>query len=81
VTHEYAEQLPGYMHFFNTVPPDQVGASGAGVRLMHGGPTPFSGYATSDRPDGATQICVLVANPDHSIIPDSGNCIDLPDSP
>jgi hypothetical protein len=48
---------------------------------MFGGPTPFTGYATSDRPDGATQMCVLVANPDHSIIPDSGSCIDLPDSP
>jgi hypothetical protein len=82
-THDYTEQLPGtHMHFFfNTVSPDQVGATGAGVRLMFGGPTPFTGYATSDRPDGATQMCVLVANPDHSIIPDSGSCIDLPDSP
>ena len=27
---------------------------------------------------GATQLCTLVSNPDHSIIPNSGNCFDLP---
>lgn len=27
---------------------------------------------------GATQLCTLVSNPDHSIIPGSGNCFDLP---
>jgi hypothetical protein len=80
VTKGFTEQIPGtHMHFFfDTVPFDQVGADGSGSRLMHGGPTPFAGYQVSDRPQGATKMCVLVANPDHSVIPDSGNCFDLP---
>jgi hypothetical protein len=79
-TSGFTEQLPGtHLHFFfNTVSPDQVGVTGAGNRLMYGGPSPFTGYAVADRPAGATQMCVLVANPNHTIIPGSGNCFDLP---
>jgi len=54
---------------------------GTGDRLMHGGPSPFTGYAVSDRPAQASQICALVANPDHSVILGSGNCFDLPVTP
>jgi hypothetical protein len=81
VTRGFTEQLPGtHIHFFfNTTLPEQVGMSGAGSRLMHGGPSPFTGYRTIDRPPAATEICALVANPDHSIIIESGNCIKLPD--
>jgi len=32
----------------------------------------------SDRPSSATKMCALVANPDHSIQLNSGNCVDLP---
>jgi hypothetical protein len=83
VTQGFTEQLPGtHMHFyFNTVPEDQIGQSGTGERLMFGGPNPFTGYSASDRPADATEICVRVANPDHSIIPNSGNCFILPDVP
>jgi hypothetical protein len=79
-TQGYSEQLPGtHIHFFfNTLTAEQVGSSGGGNRLMYGGPAPFTGYTVADRPEGATQLCALVANPDHSIIPDSGNCFDLP---
>jgi hypothetical protein len=79
-TQGFTEQLPGtHLHFFfNTVPAEQVGISGGGNRLMFGGPSPFTGYLTSARPAEATQLCVLVANPDHSIIPNSGNCFNLP---
>jgi serine/threonine protein kinase len=81
VTQGFTEKLPGtHIHFFfNTVSPDKVGITGGGSRLMHGGPTPFTGYRTSDRPAEATQLCALVANPDHSVIPNSGNCFGLPD--
>jgi hypothetical protein len=82
-TQGFTESLPGtHMHFFfNTVPEDQIGIEGTGQRLMHGGPTPFTGYRTSDRPVDATELCVLVANPDHSVITGSGNCQRLPDVP
>jgi serine/threonine protein kinase len=82
-TQGFMERLPGtHMHFFfNTVPADQIGIDGTGERLMHGGPAPFTGYRTTDRPEGATGLCVLVANPDHSVIPGSGNCWQLPDIP
>lgn len=82
-TQGFTESLPGtHMHFFfNTVAEDQVGIEGSGQRLMHGGPTPFTGYRTGDRPASATELCVLVANPDHSVIFGSGSCRRLPDVP
>jgi hypothetical protein len=81
VAHNFKEALPGmHMHFFfNTTPADQTGMSGGGARLMYGGPTPFTGYTASDRPGDASKLCVLVANPDHTVISDSGNCFQLPD--
>jgi serine/threonine protein kinase len=79
-TNGFSEQLPGtHIHFFfDTTTPDQVGISGSGAYLMYGGPAPFTGYTTADRPPGAKQMCVLVANPDHTIIANSGNCVNLP---
>ena len=82
-TQGFTEKLPGmHLHFFfNNVTQDQVGITGAGNRLMYGGPSPFTGYSTSNRPQAATQLCVTVVNPDHSVILDSGNCMQLPDVP
>lgn len=82
-TQGFTPALPGtHLHFFfNTVTPDQVGITGGGNRLMTGGPAPFTGYLTTDRPPDATQMCVLVANPNHSVILNSGNCFQLPDAP
>jgi hypothetical protein len=82
VARGFTEQLPGtHIHFFfDTVPPDQVGISGGGNRLMYGGPSPFTGYLVTDRPPEATQLCALVANPNHSVIANSGNCLALPDA-
>jgi len=79
-TYEFEAQLPGpHVHFFfDTVPPDQAGVPGAGPWFVYGGGSPFTGYGTADRPAGAERLCVLAANPDHSVQPDSGNCIDLP---
>jgi serine/threonine protein kinase len=79
-THNFVPAIPGiHVHFyFNTTPVDQVGIGGGGVHKMFGSPSPFTGFGTLDRPDGATQICAIVVNPDHSIIPNSGSCFQLP---
>ncbi len=83
ITQNFTAQIPGiHIHFFfDTVPPEQVGMGSSGNRLMHSGPSPFRGFAAGDRPPQATQICALVANPDHSVILESGNCFKLPDIP
>lgn len=80
-TFEFTEKLPGmHVHFFfNTVPPEQAGVPGSGPWILYGGPRPFTGYKVSDRPQDATQMCILVANPDHSVQANSGNCYDLPE--
>ncbi len=80
-TFEYQEALPGmHVHFFfDTVPPGQAGAPGAGPWFVWGGPRPFDRYGLSNRPGAATQMCALAANPNHSIILEAGNCVDLPE--
>jgi uncharacterized repeat protein (TIGR01451 family) len=65
--------------FFDTVPPDQAGVPGSGPWIIYGGPSPFTGYGPADRPDGASQLCILVANHDHTVIQGSGNCYPLPE--
>lgn len=79
-TFEYNEQLPGmHVHFFfNNVTPKNAGVPGSGPWYLYGGPRPFMEYKLSDRPASATQMCALVANGDHSVQLDSGNCLDLP---
>lgn len=74
-----------HLHFFfDTVPPSQAGVPGGGPWRIHPdrpgvvGSSPFTGYSASDRPSGATQMCVLVANADHSVIAGTGTCLDLP---
>ncbi|MDR3576064.1 MAG: serine/threonine-protein kinase [Anaerolineaceae bacterium] len=79
-TFNYQEQLSGtHEHFFfNTVPPDQAGEPGKGPWMLFAGPNPFRGLMVANRPSGATQLCALVANPDHTVQPNTGNCINLP---
>ena len=79
-TFGFVETLPGmHVHFFfDTVPPEEAGPPGKGPWKMYGGPSPFTGYSEVDRPGDAFQMCVLVVNPNHSVIPGSGNCLDLP---
>lgn len=68
-----------HVHFFvNTVPPDQAGAPGSGPWQLYAGPSPYDGFTPADIPDDATEICVLIANHDHSVRPDTGNCYPLP---
>jgi hypothetical protein len=80
-TFEYTEGLPGmHVHFFyDTVPPEQAGVPGSGPWIVWGGPRPFNGYTVASKPQYATQMCALVANANHSIILESGNCYDLPE--
>lgn len=84
-TDNFTPQLPGtHLHFFfNTVSPTEAGSPGAGPWKIYGGASPFTGYSFVEKPDGlegATQMCVLVANSNHTVIPNSGNCYDLPEA-
>ncbi len=81
-TFNYTESLPNatHVHFFwDTVPPEQAGVPGNGPWELYGGPRPFTGYSVTQRPAGANQMCALVANPDHTVQANSGNCFALPE--
>ena len=76
----YTPKLPGmHVHFFfDTVKPADAGVPGKGPWKLYATPNPFTQYKVSDRPAAAKQMCILVANPDHSVIQGTGNCVDLP---
>jgi serine/threonine protein kinase len=80
--HNFPESPSLHVHmFFNTVPPEQAGMPGSGPwKLTWGayGDPPFTEYGPANRPASATQMCSLVANPNHSVQLGSGNCFDLP---
>jgi hypothetical protein len=44
---------------------------------MFSGPSPYS-LNTSTKPTNAVQLCAIVAEANHTVIANSGNCIDLP---
>ena len=81
--HNFPESPSLHVHmFFNTVPPEQAGSPGNGPwKLTWGayGDPPFTQYGPSNRPANATQLCSLVANPNHTVILNTGNCVDLPE--
>ncbi|MEJ2747936.1 MAG: protein kinase, partial [Anaerolineae bacterium] len=79
-TFGYTPTLPGtHVHFFfNTVAPEEAGVPGGGPWKLYGGPSPFTEWTVAERPAEATQMCALVANPDHSIQLGTGNCVNLP---
>jgi len=85
VDFETLEYTPtnGGMHihfFFNTVPPEQAGVGPNQLTwFVYYDSSPFTGYAVADRPQGATQLCALVANANHTIILETGNCVNLPE--
>ena len=82
VVGNFPEEANLHVHiFFDTVPPEQAGSPASGPwKLTYGvyGDPPFTQYGIANRPAGATQMCSLVANPDHSVILGTGNCVDLP---
>ncbi len=70
-----AQPSGSHLHFFfDTVPPGQAGTPGSGLWTEYEGSSPFAQIKQSDRPENAGQLCVLVANPDHSVQPNSGTC-------
>ena len=79
-TFGFQPKVPGqHVHFFfNTVPPKYAGVPSKEGWVMYGGPSPFSEYTRRHKPANATQMCILVANPDHTVQLNSGNCYDLP---
>lgn len=65
--------------FFDTVPLDQAGVPGDFANwIVYYGPRPFIEYNLADKPQAATQMCALVANPDHTVVQGTGNCFNLP---
>jgi eukaryotic-like serine/threonine-protein kinase len=80
--HNFPSSPSLHVHmFFNTVPPEQAGSPAAGPwKLTWGvyGDPPFTGYGPANRPANATQMCALVANPNHSVQLGTGNCVELP---
>lgn len=64
--------------FFDTVPLSQAGTPGGGPWVIWDQQPVFDAFTRADVPDGATAVCVLVANFDHSVQSDTGNCIPIP---
>ncbi len=77
----YTPTLPGtHIHFFwNSIPPENAGVGPTQETwYLYGGPNPFRGYGVNERPAIASQMCSLVANPDHTVQLNTGNCVNLP---
>jgi hypothetical protein len=82
----FTPQLPGqHVHFFfDNVPPEQAGVPGSGPWQLYPasagqpGTSPFTLLTVASRPANASQMCILVANANHSINQGTGNCVDLP---
>lgn len=82
----FTPQMPGqHVHFFfDSVPPQQAGAPGSGPWQIYpaanGQPAanPFTLLTLDQRPASASQMCILVANANHSVNPGTGNCVALP---
>jgi hypothetical protein len=79
----FTPDIPGtrHIHFFwDTIPPTKAGAPAKSSNwILYDGSSPFLKYKVADRPAGAKQMCVLVANHDHTVVQNTGNCWDLPD--
>ena len=82
----YQPNLPGqHIHFFyDNVLPENAGVPGNGPWQIYptgpgqSGQSPFTLFRPANRPGNASKICALIANPDHSVQPGTGNCVDLP---
>ena len=75
--------------FFDTVQPEYAGTELCPFPSdptqckwkLYGGSSPFTGYSFGDRPFdafGAEEMCVLVADAQHRVLLNTGNCIKLP---
>jgi molecular chaperone DnaK len=87
-TFGFEPQLEGpnkHVHFFfDAVPPSQAGSPGNGPWQLYPtrsgvvGESPFTLFGVDDVIRGSTKMCILVANNDHSVIAETGNCTPLP---
>lgn len=73
-----------HLHFFfDTVPFEWAGTQAPpenqGTWFLWDEPDVFDGWGPGDRPDGAMEMCVLVADHQHRVEVDSGACHPLPD--
>ena len=79
----FTPDIPGtrHIHFFwDTIPPTKAGRPAPATNwILYDGSSPFLEYKVKDRPKGAKQMCVLVANHDHTVVQKTGNCWPLPD--
>ena len=76
-----------HVHFFfdSVTPPINAGTSGPnqnGDWKIYDKPNPFTGYLVSDlaKHAGAKKMCILVADAQHAVELDTGNCVALPDA-
>lgn len=70
-----------HIHFFyDNVAPENAGVPGDGPWEVHQIDAVFQGFPVSEKPADASRICVVVANPDHTITVETARCHDLPDS-
>jgi len=80
-TFGYTEEITGlHVHFYWNDIEDYEAGMGPYEQdwFVWGGPRPFDGYLVADRPDGATEMCAVVANADHTVVTGTGNCMALP---
>lgn len=81
-TYNFVPGSTTHVHFFfDTVAAEEAGVPGSGPWKLYRGTSPFTEYTFAQRPDGpygAEKMCVLVANADHSIRLNTGNCVKLP---
>jgi len=81
-TFNFTPIMPGqHVHFFfDTTPPEMAGLPNGNPAdwYAYSGSSPFTGFSVSDRPNGAAKMCILVANEDHSVQINTGNCYPLP---
>jgi hypothetical protein len=70
-TTNYTNQQGGFhTHFYFNNEASTV------VNKMYTGESPYT-FPIANALQGATEICAIVGNEDHSVIPDSGNCFTL----
>jgi molecular chaperone DnaK len=68
--------------FFDNVTQENAGTNGPspGAWILYDVPSPFTLYKVSDKPAAARQMCALVADRNHGVELNTGNCVSLPTS-
>ncbi len=82
-TENFTPQLPGtHLHFFfNTVSPENAGMPGRPWKIYGGSKSVYRVFVCGEAVwlAGGDPSRVLVANPTHSVMLNSGNCYELPE--